>query len=64
MRERAWPKKWSALADACGGIDALAAKLLTTRRVVERWAYGRVPGGPTVAALRMLSAAVGVASPV
>lgn len=63
-RAREWPPAWSRLADACGGIDQLAARLETTRLVVQRWAQGREPQGPTRVAIRYLAREVGVRSPI
>jgi len=63
-RPREWPPAWSRLADAAGGVDALASRLETTRRVVERWAKGREPQGPARVAIRYVAREVGVRSPV
>ena len=64
-RAREWPPAWSRLADACGGIDALATRLETTRRVISRWAAGDVAVlGPARVAIRYVAREVGVRSPV
>jgi hypothetical protein len=63
-RVRDWPPKWERLAVACGGVDELAARLETTRRVVDRWVRGREPQGPTRVAIRYLAREVGVGVPV
>ena len=63
-RALAWPAPWARLAAAAGGVDALAARLETTRDVVARWARGREPQGPTRVAIRAVAESVGVASPV
>lgn len=61
----AWPPAWSALADAAGGIAALAAQLGTTRRVLERWVSGDVAIlGPARVAVRFVARDLGVDSPV
>jgi hypothetical protein len=65
MRPRMWPAKWDELATACGGIDAFAASLHTSRSVVTRWALGRsAPSGPSRVAIAMLAQMHGLPSPV
>lgn len=63
-RLRQWPPAWEALVTASGGVDALAAELGTTRRVLERWVRGREPQGPSRVAIRLVARGLGVASPV
>lgn len=63
-RPRAWPPVWSALANAAGGIDQLAALLETTRSTVQRWALGvQPPSGPARVAVRYLAAELHARSP-
>lgn len=64
-RPRQWPPTWSRLADAAGGIDALATKLETSRRVISRWAAGDVAVlGPARVAIRYVARELDVRSPV
>lgn len=64
-RQLAWPPTWAALAEAAGGVDALATKLGTTRDVVARWSAGRAePSGTARVAVRYVAAELGVHSPV
>lgn len=62
--KRTWEGPWNRLADAAGGIDALAALLYSTRRQLQRWAVeGMKPSSQAQALITQTAKALGVRSP-
>ena len=63
-RPTTFPPGWLALAEGYGGIEALAGRLGTTYRTIQRWAHGeRTPTGPALMLIEQLARRKALAMP-